>query len=591
MLDIQRNRLDYGKLLAPPDNFELVKAIGTTYSLDLHALLAIPVSLFYAKSMEGDFQLDRYDVLDAIRQSKERVDLFCQRGKIKVPKDYHSLFAFMEDCVNEKVPEKKNASFHPKIWVLRFEHKAEVIYRFIVLSRNLTFDRSWDVAYYCEGQPSQRKIPESAKLSAFIKRLYSESKKEIASGFLTDLSKTEFDLPFDFSDFEIHPILPKSSNTPYTNPVEGFDYSELLVISPFVNKTAIEAVKKHNRNITLVSRKEELDRLEPGALDGITPWCMKDVIANGEDYTDTEGVEPKSHNLHAKLFIGEKNKRTDWYMGSANFTSAALANNTEMLVKITSTKRQLRLAEIKNRLLNSDPCYFEPYTRSEVAIDDEMESLEEEIRTLTYSLCKLQITGNIVEGQNENKTVFIEIDLTQIKSDQIKVYASLPHRVEAQELVIGQKNKLTFVNVPITKLSKYLELNFYYDKTVQSKILVKIEIEIPSEREDIIFKTLINSKDKFYQYLQFILSPKDLHNTLVIPSENGEANAENENLVLQNLFGINNPIYEALMMAASRSPKKLAEINKIIEKLQKIDSEVVEDFLPIWDVFKEFAHD
>lgn len=591
MLNIQNNRLDYGKLLAPPDKFELVKAIGTTYSLDLHALLAIPVSLFYAKSMEGDFQLDRYDVLDAIRQSKERVDLFCQRGKIKVPKDYHSLFAFMEDCVNEKKMEIKDASFHPKIWVLRFERKAETIYRFIALSRNLTFDRSWDVAYFADGHPTSIKIPGSDKLSSFIKHLYAESDKEIDATFLKELSTTDFELPFDFSEFEIHPILPKSSNTKLTNPVEVFNYSELLVISPFVNKTAIELLKKQNGKITLVSRKEELDCLKPDALNGISAWCMKDLIVNGEDYTDTEGSDPRSHNLHAKIFIGEKNKQTDWFMGSANCTSAALKSNTEMLVKVTSTKRHLRLAEIKRKLLESDPCYFEPYERSEIEIDDETEKLEEAIRTLTYALCKQHFIGTVVESDNENKAVVVEVDLTGFRTEKIKVFASLPHKEDAQQLIFGHKNKLTFTNVPITKLSKYLELSFHHDKVVQSRILIKLDIEIPSEREDIIFKTLINSKDKFYQYLQFILSPQDLHNTMLIGTENGEANPDNESLTLQQLFGINNPIYEALMIAASRSPKKLTEINKIIEKLQKIDSEVVEDFLPIWVVFKEFAHD
>lgn len=591
MLNVQNNRLDYGKLLAPPDKFELVKAIGTTFSLDLHALLAIPVSLFYAKSMEGDFQLDRYDVLDAIRQSKERVDLFCQRGKIKVPKDYHSLFAFMEDCVNEKTPDQKDASFHPKIWVLRFERKAETIYRFIVLSRNLTFDRSWDVAYFADGHPTKNKVQGSDKLSSFILQLYDDSEKEIDSTFLKELSKTEFDLPFDFSEFEIHPILPKSSKVKFTNPTEQFAYSDLLVISPFVNETAIDVLKSCNGKITLVSRKEELDRLKPEALEGITPWCMKDVIANGEDYTDTEGVDPKSHNLHAKIFIGEKDKRTDWYMGSANCTSAALKSNTEMLVKVTSSKRHLRLSEIKRKLLESDPCYFEPYEHSEIEIDDELENLEETIRALTYALCKQKFIGTLAESDNENKVVFVEVDLTGFKKESIEVYASLPHKDNAQRLVFGQKNKLTYTNVPITKLSSYIELSFHHSKTVQSRILIKMDIEIPSEREDIIFKTLINSKDKFYQYLQFILSPQDLHNTLRIGTENGEVNTDTVNLTLQHLFGINNPIYEALMIAASRSPKKLTEINKIIEKLQKINSEVVEDFLPIWAVFKEFAHD
>ena len=33
------------------------------------------------------------------------------------------------------------------------------------------------------------------------------------------------------------------------------------------------------------------------------------------------------------------------------------------------------------------------------------------------------------------------------------------------------------------------------------------------------------------------------------------------------------------------------EIDSIISRLQKLNSEIVSDFLPIWEAFKEFAHD
>jgi hypothetical protein len=39
MLDVKRNRLNYGELISPPEGFELTKAIGTTYTLDLYALV------------------------------------------------------------------------------------------------------------------------------------------------------------------------------------------------------------------------------------------------------------------------------------------------------------------------------------------------------------------------------------------------------------------------------------------------------------------------------------------------------------------------------------------------------------------------
>lgn len=594
MLNIQHNRLNYGRLLAPPDGFDLVKAVGTTYSLDLHALLAIPVSMFYSKSMEGDFSLDRYDVLDAIRKSKEKVDLFCQRGKIKVPKDYHSLFAFMEDCVIEKNPDEINSAFHPKLWVLRFERKKEVIYRLIVLSRNLTFDRSWDVAYYADGKLTKKKNAESDKISTFIKTLYATSEKKIEDTFLTHLSKVEFDLPGfstdDFFDFESFPVLPKHKTL--LNPIQFKSYDRLLVISPFVNKTALNNLKNKNKDIILISRKEELDRLDVGVLKGIDTYCLKDLVVSGEEIIGSEEAsETQLQNLHAKLFIGENSKVTDWFMGSANCTTAALYSNTELLVKVSSFKKQFGLAKLKKNLLEGDVSYFEKYEPSEIEVDVNKELIEQQIRELTFHLCALNFIGTVENSENENKLVKIVIDLSNLKCSLLDVYVKLPHKEQRKNLAFGHVNTIFFENVPITKLSKYLEIQFYNEKQFQKGIFIQLEITIPAEREDLIFKSLINSKDKFYKYLQFLLSPQDLNNTQVIDTYHLADQLEQENSGLQQLFGVHNPIYEALMLAASRNTKKLTEINKIIEKLQKIDNEIVADFLPIWVVFKEFAYE
>lgn len=591
MLDIQNSRLNYGKLLAPPIGFDLIKAVGTTYSLDLQALLAIPISLFYAKTMDGDFTMERIDVLDALRKSQEKLTLFCQRGKIKVPNNYHSLFGFMDDCVIEQTPSQKNASFHPKIWVLRFENKEKIKYRLIVLSRNLTFDRSWDIAYYADGIPTNVEDKHAKKLSDYIKELYINTDKqdEIDVPFLEDLCTVKFDVPYEFKDFEIHPILPKSKS--FINPVSKFHYKDLLIISPFVNKTALEALKTANNNITLVSRKEELDRLENGVLNGLDVYCLKDVIVNGEDYIDTEGVETQSQNLHAKIFIGQNDKQTDWYLGSANCTSAAMINNTELLVKVSSTGEHLRLEKVKEKLLHKEPSYFEEYKRSEIEVDEEKEKLEEEIRSLLFELCKKEFFGRVTETHNENYTVHLEVDLTWSYSKRLKLYASLLHKSEEVELVFGQINHLTFSNIPITALSKYLVLNFYENTSFLQGSLIKMNIEIPAKRGDEIFKSLINNKVRFYKYLQFLLSPEDLQHNLYIEASTNFERAEGKIDATQSLLGLNMPIYESLMISASRSPEKLREIDKIVEKLKDMEEGVVEDFLPVWEVFKEFAHE
>lgn len=41
----EENRLDYSQMLCPPPGYDLEFAVGMTYSLDMEALLGVPVSL------------------------------------------------------------------------------------------------------------------------------------------------------------------------------------------------------------------------------------------------------------------------------------------------------------------------------------------------------------------------------------------------------------------------------------------------------------------------------------------------------------------------------------------------------------------
>lgn len=587
----KKDRLNYGELLAPPEGYVLTKAVGTTYSLDLYALLAIPVAMFYAKSMEGDFQQNRYDVLDAIRQSKDKVDLFCQRGKIQVPSKYNSLLAFMEDCIEEVTPWIENSSFHPKIWVLRFEKGKEQVFRLIVLSRNLTFDRSWDIAYFAEGVPAKSNA-ESQKLSKYLSYFYAKTKRVAEPNFLKNLGNVEFKNADGFSDFEIYPILGFEKNIhKYPNPLAEAYYEDMLIISPFVDAKTLAFLKRSNKHLSLFSREEELDKLTKEDLKDIDCYCMNSLIVNGEDFLDSEENEPLSQNLHAKLFIGQNKKMTDWYMGSANCTSPAYDRNAEILIKISSKLPQCSIAEIKKTLLDEKYSVFTEYVSTEIETNNEEVSLEKAIRDFSFKLTKVIFKGTAYEReQGDNFNITIEADLRGIKKDRFGVKAHLVHRdTDRQEIICGVANNIEFENISLSNLSKYLVLTIYDEKEDLKRLLVKMDLIIPEEREDTIFNELINSKLKFFQYLQFILNPDQYTDSLEI-GQNKPSIGKTENETLQNILGANTSIYESLMLAASRSPRKLNEIDGIITRLQKLNSEVVSDFLPIWTVFKEFAH-
>ena len=124
-------------------------AVGTTYSLNLTALLLAPLSfaLFDQANSDEIGTVDPIRLLEAVRRYADHTTVFCQAGGIHVPSQYRSILTFVEDSVLEVMPPHEGSIFHPKIWALRFvDQQGQRLHRVLVLSRNMTLDRSWDTA-------------------------------------------------------------------------------------------------------------------------------------------------------------------------------------------------------------------------------------------------------------------------------------------------------------------------------------------------------------------------------------------------------------------------------------------------------------
>ena len=150
-----QDRLDYGEILRPPAGFVCEIAVGTTYSLDLETMLGVPLALFFREEMDENLLGNPIAILEGLRKSADKIALFCEGGQIQVPRT-NPVFALLEDSVFEVVL-KNQKSFHPKVWLIKYvdSNSEKLLYRFITLSRNLTFDRSWDAAVVLEGEVSE----------------------------------------------------------------------------------------------------------------------------------------------------------------------------------------------------------------------------------------------------------------------------------------------------------------------------------------------------------------------------------------------------------------------------------------------------
>ena len=129
---------------------------------------------------------------------------------------------------------------------------------------------------------------------------------------------------------------------------------------------------------------------------------------------------------------------------------------------------------------------------------------------------------------------------------------------------------------------------------IEKKFIVDmiIDLERFSNRMKKIFSNIICNRSKFLNYLSFLLSDSS---PTVIDNQTGKKKAfgttSNHNGIA---FFEGTPIYEKLLIAASRDPKKLKKINSLIERIKdqngKDDIPIVSNqFEEMWEIFKPFS--
>ena len=136
--------------LRPAQGQTLDRAVATTFTLDLTTALTVPLAF---AGFRLDEQPDPIEVMEALRGVGERLDVFCQAGAINIGERTSDLFALLENVIHEVSRPRPHHVFHPKVWVLRYlDQLQEPFFRLLVLSRNLTADRSWDTMLRLEGR-------------------------------------------------------------------------------------------------------------------------------------------------------------------------------------------------------------------------------------------------------------------------------------------------------------------------------------------------------------------------------------------------------------------------------------------------------
>lgn len=623
MLD-PRSRQMLMSSLRPPDGFRFDRAIGTTYSLDLIALLTTPLAFAMfdwqsnAETTSGDPATPTRDplaLLESLRRCADRIHIFCQAGQIKVPAVSQRLLMYLERMVIEvESPAAKQGRagvFHPKVWVIRYVDDADSIrYRLLCLSRNLTFDRSWDTVLVLDGQCSDRQRARSVNgpLVEFISALSSMAIRKNAvsdqaakdmHAIATELRVVHWDtMPPGIDEIQFVPLgLTAKNRLLFPDRID-----QVLVMSPFVTDGFLKQFERKQQTQHLISRLETLQALDSGRLEKHWSCYTLDEALEVTPDIDEQGISPEQQELsglHAKLFVVDEGWNAHLWTGSANATTAAFDGNVEFLVRLTGKKSKLGVDTFlkeKSDGTNLRSLLLKYVPQSDgLASNPVQQQLEEMLDACCISIARLPLSVRIMTTDEDENGFVTNVEcgerLKVVEDVGIVCRPALLAPNSARSVPFNLPFQLAFGPHAAESISSFVAFEVTATVTgitqTRSFVLNLPLVGAPSDRREQLLQGLIKDTKTLLRFLMLLLSddPERLMKGLFQAGSRSHAgrNPGGEHLL---------PLLEQMLIALQKSPEKLIQIQRLIEDLSHSSAGrliLPDDFQSVWEPIQRVA--
>lgn len=560
MFDLANDRLSYGELLRPDAGYTLDFAVGMTYSLDLEALLGVPISLGLLEEPEERQMESPLLVLEAIRRSADHLAVFCSADGIKLPRKIQSVYSLLENSVFP-VKLKNGGNFHPKLWVLKYTGGDGGPYiKLLVLSRNLTFDTSIDLCAVLRGKLGKARRRKNKPLSEmlaftsqFARGTKAERVKELAAEVLY-ISSFAVEPPFE--DYAFYPMgIPG-----YPGGETGLfgEKYDLFAASPFLSQDVVQALTQCRGRKTLVTRKSSVTPDTLSAFDSV--YITADVLSDNEF-----GVR---QDIHAKLYFTTSREGNFLYLGSANASHNAFYRNVECLLRLKYRPNTMGFQRFSASFLPEEDPPFQRLEQAPEAAEKDLqqETLDKALREAVYALK----SARVFAGEKGGCSVVVS---SREREAREPVFLSPLYRVDLERPL---ERETVFSGLPLKEVGE-----FYVLRARARRLVVKIETRgIPKERDQAIYRSVIDTREKFLSYLSLVLS-----------EDFAAALAEEDGSFLRRAGAGGTgeagqaAVYEKLLQVFHESPHRLSGIE---ETVQKLDSDVVgEAFTQLYKQLKQ----
>jgi hypothetical protein len=593
--------------LRPPAGHVLHTAVGTTYSLDLYALLAVPLAFTYfsCEDRDGNTIQDPLALLEALRRYAGRMSVFCHAGGIHVPPRHQQLLAYVEKSVVQVLPPRPDRNFHPKVWVLRYvAENGDVAYRVLCQSRNLTFDRSWDTIAVLDGQLDRSRrnaFSKNRPLSDFVSTLPKLAVtppagrvQEQVDLVADEVLRVKFSPPLGFSDFAWIPIgISPRYSWPFPRRV-----NRLAVVSPFADSSLLAKLADMSRGqVALVSSEYQLGSLPPQVLREFSDvlYMLPEADAEGTEETQAPDMDDSGDSnagavlevsdapavlsgLHAKLYVADVGWKAQVWTGSANATSPAFGGNVEFMVRFDGRKVihgvEALLGFPENGAGFRSLLAEFPLQDREPELDQTREDGERRLREGRNLIAQAGFTAQLeplLEGSRAYSVALVRrnpwarrfpCDVTG-RCWPVSLRPELSVGLATEDPVVARFPRLSFEGVT-SFFAFELSLCQGADRQeVRFVLNVPLEGE-PPDREQEVLRQILQSRERFLRFLMLLLSDSDMDVSRLFADNQSGTGA------WSGAFGgmDGEPLLERLLGALARHPARLSHVASLVEELR-----------------------
>ncbi|WP_441252107.1 phospholipase D family protein [Tardiphaga sp. 71_E8_N1_1] len=598
-------RVLYGDSLQPPPGYIFDAAVATTFSLDFETALAVPVSLalFAAESRE-DLLENPLALLEGAERIAGRLVVYADAGHLRAQGRPHSRLCSLLESIVVEVAAPREGVFHPKMWALRYRPirpDDPTLLRLLILSRNLTRDRSWDISLRLDGELTRRPDAKNRPLFDLISRLpdlnvagISDEARAITEEIAENIRRAQWTMPEGFDDvaFALNGFGGKSwQPDPCTR---------LGVISPFCDTDALDTLANlpSAAKPILISRSDQLACIDATTLDAFGRVAVLDETAATDDGEELSATALQG--LHAKAFIAEIGWSTVITVGSGNATRPAIitGRNIELFASIWGARSKVGSVEQIlgdtgfGRLTRAFvPRELEP---ADQALITAQASLESARRALCRGKLRLRCE-KVVSDEGEHPWRVWLMPTDRLELDGIGSMAAWPitrgdghARDVLSALQAGEAVDLG--TMPLIDVTRFMAFRLA-DENVKTSLVFSTGLPmdgLPAERHAAIMRWIIDSRDTFFRYLRLLLSELGDPFGAALAAQKGAGGTA------WSARADDAPLLEEMVRALCRGGERLRAVERLVARLEEATGEATDpippEFYTLWNAFRLVLH-